>query len=481
MTHHIEMVARLVACVLLVVAVQARAASDGATYLLRYDARAETMSVRVCVPHAAKSLHFSADDGAERYVDSLAREGAAAPVRDTDGWSAADWRAGECLAYRASLGKLADAGRRGDGARHGGTLVFDPALWLLRVDDESADADDARVELPPGYMISAPWHAQARDGDALRFRIPRTPDNWLARVAIGRFAEAPLALAGGTLRVSIVDGADVAAKTRLDAWLARVSSAAVSAYGKLPLADVQVLVVPVGASREPVEFGQSTRGQGHGLTLFVDASQPASAFDRDWVAVHEMSHLFHPYLGDRGSWLAEGLATYYQNVLRTRAGLLTPAETWEQIDAGFARGRGATRANDDTLERAAAGVEGHPNFMRIYWSGTAYWLEADLELRRASGNKLSVDEAVKRFDACCLPDYRGWEPEAFVAKLDALVGSDVFRRTFDAYRARRDFPDLKPAYRALGISRSGDRLVFDDAAPDAGVRLAITKRATDRR
>jgi hypothetical protein len=446
----------------------------GASYAMRYDAATETMAVRVCVPHAAKSLHFSADDGAERYVESLARDGAPAPARAADGWSAADWRAGDCLSYRAAFGKLADAGRRSGGTRRGASLVLDPALWLLRVDGESADADEARVELPPGYALSAPWHAEPRDGDALRFSIPRTPDNWLARVAIGRFAEAPLAVTGGTLRVSILDGASADAKKRLDAWLARVSAAAVSAYGRLPLADVQVLVVPVGASREPVEFGQSTRGQGHGLTLFVDASQPAAAFDRDWVAVHEMSHLFHPYLGDRGSWLAEGLATYYQNVLRARAGLLTPAEAWEQIDAGFARGRGATRAGDDTLERAAAGVDGRPNFMRIYWSGTAYWLEADLELRRASGNRLSVDEALKRFDACCLPDYRGWQPDAFVAKLDALIGGDVFRRKFDEYRARRDFPDVKSAYAALGISRDSGRLVFDDAAPDASVRHAIT-------
>jgi hypothetical protein len=470
------MIARIAACALLVVAFRAEAATVGASYSLRYDAHAETMAVRICVPHAAKSLHFSADDGAERYVESLAREGAPAPARDARGWSAAEWRAGECVSYRAAIGQLADAGRRGDGARRGGAIVFDPAVWLLRVDDD-ADADDARVELPPGYMLSVPWHAESREGDAVHYRIPRTPENWLARVAIGRFAETPLALAGGTLRVSIVDGADASARARLEAWLARVSRAATSAYSKLPLADVQVLVVPVGASREPVEFGQSTRGQGHGLTLFVDSSQPESAFDRDWVAVHEMSHLFHPYLGDRGSWLAEGLATYYQNVLRARAGLLTPADAWEQIDAGLARGRGATRANDDTLERAAAGVEGHPNFMRIYWSGTAYWLEADLELRRASGNTLSVDEALKRFDACCLPDYRGWRPEAFVAKLDALVGSDVFRRKFDAYRARRDFPDLAPTYNALGISREGAQLAFDDSAPDAGIRRAITSAA----
>ena len=471
---------RPLALLSVLVAVPALAA-NGSSFTMRYDASTETMAVRICVPEAAKSLHFSADDGAERYVRSLAREGASAPRRDSDGWTAADWRAGECLSYRAPLGELVDAGNRGDGARHGASLVLDPGVWLLRVDDENADADDMRVELPPGYMISAPWHAEARDGDALRFRVPRTPDNWLARVAIGRFTEAPLTVAGGTLRVSIVDGADAAARSRLDAWLRRVSGAAVSAYGKLPLADVQVLIVPERESREPVEFGQSTRGQGHGLTLFVDPSQPASAFDRDWVAVHEMSHLFHPYLGDRGSWLAEGLATYYQNVLRARAGWLTPEGAWEQIDDGFARGRSATRTKDDTLERASAGVEGHPNFMRIYWSGTAYWLEADLELRRASGNTLSVDEALKRFDACCLPDYDGWWPEAFVEKLDALVGSDVFRRKFDEYRARRDFPDLEPAYRALGISVDGDRVVLDDWAPDAGIRRAITTNTTDRR
>jgi predicted metalloprotease with PDZ domain len=118
--------------------------------------------------------------------------------------------------------------------------------------------------------------------------------------------------------------------------------------------------------------------------------------------------------------------------------------------------------------------------MRIYWSGTAYWLEADLELRRSSGNRLSVDEALKRFDACCLPAYRGWEPDAFVAKLDALVGGDVFRRTFDAYRARRDFPDLAPTYRALGIVRNGAKLAFDEDAGDAGVRRAIMA-SRDRR
>ncbi len=193
-----------------------------------------------------------------------------------------------------------------------------------------------------------------------------------------------------------------------------------------------------------------------------------------------MSHLFHPYLGDSGSWLAEGLATYYQNVLRARAGLLTPDEAWAQIDAGFDRGRSMTRSNDVTLETASEAEGGHTNFMRTYWSGTAYWLETDLALRRTSGNRLSVDEALRRFDACCLPSYHAWSPDDFVAKLDELLGTDVFRQRFAGFRTRRDFPDLKPTYADLGIRSDGNSLRFVDAAPAADVRRAIMSARPQR-
>ena len=372
-------------------------------------------------------------------------------------------------------------------------MVLDPTWWLLRPDGDYDAPAEARVELPAGFSISAPWHPAPSAGNEKRFGIPLTPEEWMGRVAIGRFDEKPIALAGGTLRLSIVDGVDAAQRGKLEAWITHVSRAAISAYGKLPLADVQVLMVPVPAeNREPVVFGQSTRGEGHGVTLFVDATESAAAFDRDWVAVHELSHLFHPYLGDRGSWLAEGLATYYQNVLRARAELLTPAQAWEQIDAGFARGRRAMQPHEAiTLERASAGTGGRHDFMRIYWSGTAYWLEADAELRRTSGNRLSIDEALRRFDACCLPSYSAWEPADFVAKLDALLGTDVFGKRFREYDARRDFPNLDPLYRDLGIKRKGDALDYDDDAPAAATtprdhgaaqKFRVTlRRVVDRR
>ncbi|HKE46449.1 MAG TPA: hypothetical protein VKB52_00165 [Rhodanobacteraceae bacterium] len=434
-------------------------------YTLRYDAGTETMSVRLCVPRASPSLQFSADRSAASFVESLTRDGGPAPERDAHGWTATDWRAGECLAYRAAFGRMV-AAKKG-GWKRFGALIADPDVWLLRADGGDDTPAEASVELPAGYTFSTPWHPLPSHDGAPRYSIPPTPRDWLAAILIGHFDEESVALPGSTVRLTILDAND-AEKRKLEAWFPKMGRAAATAFGTLPLADVQVLIVPADEAEEAVQFGQSRRGQGQGLTLYVDAKRPAADFDHDWVAVHELSHMYHPYLDEDGSWLAEGLATYYQNVLRARAGLLTPAEAWEQIDAGFERGR------RETKEQSGVALEKAHGFMRVYWSGTAYWLDVDTTLRRASGNRLSIDEALKRFDACCLPDSRGWTPQAFVAKLDALLGTDVFAKRYAAYRTRLDFPDLAPLYADLGIRRDGKALRFDDDAPAADVRRAIT-------
>jgi hypothetical protein len=464
------MLSRSAAAVLIAFMSFARA-DDLPRYVLRYDADARTMQVDLCLAAAAR-VRFATDGSAQRYLDAPTRDSESTLERDGRAWVARDWRAGECLHYRADLGRIADAqGRRGFATR-GDALLTDPASWLLEAD--GAQAAEAEVVLPAGHAISAPWMPLPSRAGVQRFRIPHTPDAWMGRVAIGRFILQTIALDGGDLHVAILAGADDAQRTRLRAWLEQVGRAALSAYGRLPLADVQVLIVPVGAQRDAVVFGQSLRGQGNGLTLFVDPAQATDMFMHDWVAVHELSHLFHPHLGDAGAWLAEGLATYYQNVLRARAGLLTPEQAWKQLDAGFARGRAGTPARADlTLEQASTRMGERRDYQRVYWSGAAYWLDVDLELRRSSANRLGVDEALRRFAACCLADRRAWLPERFVAKLDELVGRDVFARRFRDYRALRGFPGITPMYARLGIRNDGDVLRFDKDGASADMREAI--------
>jgi predicted metalloprotease with PDZ domain len=166
------------------------------------------------------------------------------------------------------------------------------------------------------------------------------------------------------------------------------------------------------------------------------------------------------------------LATYYQNVLRGRAGLLTPAQAWDRLREGFADA--AQSDNDDTLEQAAAKMYKTHTFRRIYWSGAAYWLTVDRDLRRSSDGKLSMELALSRFRDCCLPAYRDWRPEEFVAKLDALLGVQTFSVRYREFAAMKPFPDWRKLYADLGIhDDDGAHLQFDAAAPGAKVREAI--------
>jgi hypothetical protein len=406
-----------------------------------------------------------------RFVGEVHRDGGRDLDRDAAGWTAGAWSAGECLSYRADIGAIAAQHKQDIGWKLGDDLVAAPQLFLLHVDGDDADGADIKVELPAGWSISAPWRETDHDGK--NFHIPNTPPDWAAAVAFGHFDEERIALPGGQLRLVALHGIDADQRTKLRDWLARISRAVLSAYGRLPLADVQVLMIPVTSHHgEAVVFGQSVRGQGNALQLLVDPSQPAAEFDKGWVAVHELSHLMHPYLGDRGSWLAEGLATYYQNVLRARSGMLTPAQAWDRLREGFADAA-AKSDGDEALEKVAADMHASHAFRRVYWSGAAYWLTVDRDLRRASGGKLTMELALSRFRDCCLPAYKDWRPEDFVAKLDELLGVQTFASRYREFAAMKQFPDWRKLYADLGIRDDASRLDLDSRARDATWRDAI--------
>ncbi len=458
------------------------AAGEEPQYRAVFDAATHHVQVRVCPRDARANVSFAADSGwAKRFVADLARDSGGALTADAEGWSARDWRAGECRGYRADLAAIAAERKPDVGWRAGKDIVVAPQLWLLRDDSQSGDAR-LRMELPPGWSISAPWQELASGvgtggGRSILFRIPRTPQDWSASVAFGHFEEKRIELPGGVLRLAILGDVDTAGRGKLERWFGRVARAVLGAYGRLPLADVQVLMLPVDGRGNAVVFGQSVRGQGNALHLLIDPNRPESEFDDDWMAVHELSHLMHPYLGDRGSWLAEGLATYYQNVLRARGGLLTAAQAWDRLSEGFQRG--AAAPGGGTLEQTADNMNRTRAYQRVYWAGAAFWLTVDHDLRRESAGQIGLDIALSRFRDCCLPAYRQWRPEDFVAKLDALAGTTLISARYREFAAMREFPEWRKLYADLGIRETNGRMSFDGQARDAAVREAIMQAKAD--
>jgi hypothetical protein len=451
-------------------------------YFVGFDIQMTRADVKLCLDRAHARVEFAPDSPlAMRYLSGMRRSGPGQFETTSSPWRARNWRAGECLTYIADIGAIADQ-HSDSGTRYGNNIATDPQHWLVYSSVQGAKGAEATIDLPEGWSISAPWHELSRDGKSIRFQIPDTPQDWSASLVLGHFEETRIELPGGVLRVATVIN-DGKQREKLVGWMRRVGQALLTAYGRLPLTDVQVWLVSVDnwslagrffAFLHPgaVLGGESSRGQGNSLQLDVDPGRPEKEFLEDWTAVHELSHLLHPYLGDRGSWLGEGLATYYQNVLRARAGLLTRTQAWKRLADGFQRGQSGPYA--ETLEQAAADMSHSHSFLRVYWSGAAYWLTVDSELRRLSGGKQTLDTALSRFGDCCLPAYREWKPEEFVAKLDALLGVHTFTQHYREFARMKRFPDWQASFARLGVRADEDSVILDEGAPDASIRDAIT-------
>lgn len=288
-------------------------------------------------------------------------------------------------------------------------------------------------------------------------------------------SERTLRAGDSRLRVVVENAPSRARADELQDWLAECARAARTASGRFPLSRAQVrirLVPRRGADPSPVPWGQTVRDDGVAVLLYVREDASVAELREDWTAVHELSHLFHPYLGSEGRWLAEGLASYYQNVSRARAGMLDADEAWRRLEGGFQRGRrvgAGPRMDEIGWSRGST--------MRIYWAGAAFWLEADLALRRRGGD---LDRVLARYSQCCLVGDEHVPPKAFIAALDRVGGDGVFAGLYARYAAMTGFPPLDAAYRSLGLSLENGALRFSDAAQAVRLRRAIMGPRADR-
>ena len=371
-----------------------------------------------------------------------------------------------CLDYRVDLTPEWGTCLRGELHRYGTDLVVSPQLVLWYPDDEVLAARmQIELDLPGGVAASTPWEPLATDGPHQRFRpAPRLRD-WDARIAFGRFRPQHMEIGGARLEIAILDGQPKASVADVMAWLEQGARALTTLYGRFPVPAAQVLVVPVGKAGEPVPWGEVARGGGDSVHLYIDQTRPLAEFVDDWTLTHELSHLVHPPIDHDEVWLSEGLASYYQNVLRARAGQITAEEAWQNLNAGFERGIRGTRPGR-SLAQVTETMMRDRAFMRVYWSGAAIVLIADAELRARSGGSRSLDTTLAAYQACCLPATRHWSGRELMQRFDELSKSTVFTTLYDEYANADRFPDLTGTYRALGLQSRGDALAFDESARD---------------
>ena len=458
---------------LLLLVAHAGYAAPPVTYQVRVDPEHERLDVSVCVPNAAATRRFFAGD--ERAVQLLGeptRTSGGEVRREGEALVVSAWRAHECLRYTTELGAVAAEGRRALVRRVGPDFALDPGLVLWRPEYLQTERDaELTFELPEGWSVSAPW-TPLDQAPHRRFRLGTSSPEYPAWIALGPFAEQLVDAGAGRYRLALLGTMDAAQRTKVAEHVRRSALEVSNVFPRVFALEPQVLVVPVGPSREASPFGMSNRGGAYAVSGLVDPQQPEASYRDSWTFVHEFTHGVHPHLGGAGRWISEGIATYYQNVLRARSGRLTELEAWDELDAGFERGR------KDRSELALADLSarmgrlGH--YMRGYWSGTALVMMADVELRTRKERPSSLDAALNAYLACCRAREQEAEPDAFLATLDREVGGEVFSTLYRRLATQSEFPDLGEAYRTLGLRHATPKVALDQTDRDAvALRRAI--------
>lgn len=406
--------------------------------------------------------------------------GAARPERGQDGidrmLALTGLGPGGCVRYSVDLTRVtapdpAAWKRQLSAYRYGDHLVLSPDYYLLRpvgaLDEVTLTADFA---LPPGVQALVPWPlaepaqtAGASPHTAGPYRIPPTTFTWRIHGALGRFDIHTLDVGGAELRV-VVLGTDwkIERQALLD-WVAQAGAAVADLYDGFPVSRAQALIVP---TRGPgVVFGNAAQGGGNSVALLVGTEVKADALRDDWVAVHELLHLGMPMVDDAARWLSEGMATYYEPVMRARAGWITPARAWWLLHEGFQRGQ--TRGGGRTLAKESRDMDQTRAYWRVYWAGAAIALIADVALRQQPGAP-TLDQQMRAIRACCLDAPRRWPAEDLLARIAVAGAVPDLADIAGRYTGAAAFPDLTATYAALGLRvDAGNQLVVstsDDAA-----------------
>ncbi len=459
-------------------------------YEVAVDPALTQLSINACFDGSVPHVLTAGSETAMDYLDDLQFVGNSAGEirqRRSEVYISSSPEAA-CLRYRVTMKTPADDDRRhrftSSFRRVGGDVTAPPSLWLWRPEELADDTDiEIMFRLPAGTAVSAPWRLIWRDGATATYRVGHAPMHWSALAAFGSFKVQSLSVPGGRVRLAVLDAEPVADVAATRKWLRHAAGAVSSVSGRFPVPDAQMLVVPVAVGGNPVfspfgneenvepfPFAMIARGGQPAGIFFIDQRLPLDIFVNDWVAVHELSHLLHPFLGNSGAWLSEGLASYYQQVLRGRTGVLSEHDAWLALHKGFLRG--VDGRSGLTLTEASRKRRDRNTYMQIYWSGAAIALLADTELRQRSGGTLSLDVALSRFQDCCLPAEGRWQARTFMAKLDDLVAKDVFSNLYETYANSTEFPDFQDVYRDLGIVEDGEDIRLVET-PLADVRRQI--------
>jgi hypothetical protein len=385
-------------------------------------------------------------------------------TRDGDGWRASSCKAHCVVRYVVDLDALAAACHRMDCSRRVGDAILGIAsAFMLRPE-------------PPG---SAVLHVHLAGGAADRFAtgLRRDPEGgYVLRTselgessftAFGSLRRDRIDAKGATLEVDLLGAPLKMGDASTLTWVKEAAACVAGLFGRFPV-DATIFVLPVKGADEVV-FGRVMSLAGASVALlFGEDARPERAHD-DWVVVHELFHLGCPSFVGEGHWLEEGLATYYEPLLRERAGWLTEADFWAHLSGDMPRGL--------RKDGEPASLEERDDIDSTYWGGALFAFLADVGIREATRGARSLDDAMRAVLAREGDATHQARVADFLRTGDEATASRVLSEVYRTWATLGQNPDLDNLWRRLGVEGKGGRITLDDRAPLASIRRGIAAGA----
>lgn len=252
-------------------------------------------------------------------------------------------------------------------------------------------------------------------------------------------------------------------------WILNSAEVIIGYYGQFPVKQVHIELESIGG--EKVTNGQAFGGDFPYIRVVVGKDTNPEILRRDWILVHEMVHLAMANIARNHRWLLEGLATYVESIARAQKGQLSDEFVW----SGFIK-----RMPQGLPRRGDEGLDYTPTWGRTYWGGAIFCLLADIEIRKQTDNRYSLQDALKGVlkKGYSMQSNTTTPSQIFKAG-DEAVGISVLLPLYEKMKGDPYPIDMAALWKSLGISIEGNKITYNNDAPLAHIRkrLLVSHRA----
>ena len=283
-------------------------------------------------------------------------------------------------------------------------------------------------------------------------------------------ASRELKIGGGTLQVDFAAGQLDLSQDAIFAHVQAAASAITTYYGRFPVERARMLIVPV-PDRSGIVQGTTWGDMAGfpGMTRFrIGQHATQDDLNDDWMMTHELDHMAFPSLPDDQHWMEEGLATYVEPIARVQTGELKPLQIWHDMMRDMHKGEPA---------EGDQGLDHTHTWGRTYWGGAMFCLVADVEIRRQTGNKKGLQDALRAIVAQGGTIDHEWPLDKALAIGDKATGTRVLTEQYAKWKDAPVTVDLDKLWADLGIRWNGGAIEFVDDAPLEKIRVAIAHRS----